>query len=37
MASLGLPGRVAFAVDVLDGMADREMLRVWPNLIAMVR
>lgn len=37
MASLGLPGRVTFAVDVLEGMADREMVCVWPNLIAMVR
>jgi hypothetical protein len=36
MASLGLPGRVASAVEMLAGMADREMPHVRSNLIGML-
>ena len=36
MASLGLPGRVTSAVEMLAGMAGREVSRVRSNLIGML-
>jgi hypothetical protein len=36
MASLGLPGRVASTVEMLEGMADREVSHMRSNLIGML-